>query len=78
MSDRSIVLTNHYYVMMCKDCQTYCAVIQCALISVWYDIMPVGEWWDYTVKHVPGLIDGVQRNSTENIQHNYKCSRTQV
>ena len=25
-------------------------------ISVWYDIMPTGQWWDYVVKHVPNLL----------------------
>ena len=25
-------------------------------ISVWYDIMPTGEWWNYTVKHIPNLL----------------------
>ena len=24
--------------------------------SVWYDIMPFGQWWDYAVRHIPDLL----------------------
>ena len=27
-----------------------------SFVVVWYDVMPVGQWWDYAVKHIPNLV----------------------
>ena len=31
-------------------------VLNIYFVSVWYDVMPTGQWWDYAVKHIPNLV----------------------